>query len=47
MGERKKEDDVALALRNLSMSRTLKKSKEAERSKHIRLIDAQMENEKV
>lgn len=46
MGDRKKEDDIALTLRNLSMSRTLKKSKQAERSLQIRLIDAQVENEK-
>ena len=47
MGERKKEDDVALALRNLSMSKTLIKSKDAERSMKLRFIDANMELEKV
>ena len=40
MGDRKKEDDIAMALRNMNMSRTLKKSKEAERSLQLRLLDA-------
>jgi hypothetical protein len=46
MGERKKEDDIALTLRNLSMSKTIRKSREVERSMQLRLIEAKMEQEK-
>lgn len=46
MGERKKEDDIALTLRNLSISKTMRKSKEIDRSIQLRLIEAKMEQEK-
>ena len=46
MGERKKEDDLALTLRNLSMSKTMKKSKEADEKTQLRLIEAHFELEK-
>ena len=46
MGERKKEDDIALTLRNLSMSKTIRKSREVDRSMQLRLIEAKMEQEK-
>ena len=46
MGDRKKEDDIALTLRNLSMSKTIKKSREVERSMQLRIIEAKMEQEK-
>jgi len=46
LGERKKEDDIALTLRNLSISKTMRKSKEIDRSIQLRLIEAKMEQEK-
>lgn len=46
MGERKKEDDIALTLRNLSISKTMRKSKEIDRSIQLRLIEQKMEQEK-